>query len=63
MKSQKHNEGELVELTVKIEKELAESLDTMAENSGISIDELVATALKRFKVHHADYMGTAPDIS
>lgn len=57
MKTQKYNDGELAELNAKIEKKLIEDLETMSKNSGLSVDELVAVALKRFRTHHADYMG------
>lgn len=57
MKTQKYNEGELAELKVNIEKQLTEDLQTMSENSGLSIDDLVAVAVKRFRSSHADYMG------
>jgi hypothetical protein len=60
MKSQKHNEGELKKLTVNVEKDVVESFETMSSNSGISIDELVVIALKRFKASHADYLGMTP---
>ena len=49
MKSQKHNVGELRELTVKIEKNVVESLLRMSEGSGLSVDDLVVIALKRFR--------------
>ncbi|MCB9094818.1 MAG: hypothetical protein H6621_07095 [Halobacteriovoraceae bacterium] len=61
MKSQKHNEGELEEIVVKIEKEVADSLRTMSKNSKLSVDEIVVIALKRFRASHADYMGDAPE--
>lgn len=57
MKSQKYNEGELAELKVQIEKKLTEDLELMSKNSGLSIDDLVAVAVKRFRSSHADYMG------
>lgn len=57
MKSQKHNEGELVELSLKIEAQLVRDLNTMSENSGIPVADLVAIAVKRFRSSHADYMG------
>lgn len=60
MKGQKHNEGELATVTVKIEKELAEALERMAKNSGLSADEIVCVALKRYKSHHADYDDCVP---
>lgn len=61
MKTQQHNTGELEELSVKIEKQLVLDLQTMAENSDLSVDELVAVALKRFRSSHADYMGVKLD--
>lgn len=61
MKTQKHNEGELKELTVKVEKKVAEDFEKMSENSGFSIDELVTIALKRFRSSHADYMDIKVD--
>jgi fructose-1,6-bisphosphatase/sedoheptulose 1,7-bisphosphatase-like protein len=62
MKSQVHNEGELKELKVKIEKEIVESFEAMAKNTEIPIEDLVVTALKRFRVSHGDYMGRQPKI-
>lgn len=62
MKSQTHNQGELKELTVKIEKDIVESLESMAKNSGIPIEDLVVTALKRFRASHGDYLGKTPKI-
>jgi allophanate hydrolase subunit 1 len=61
MKSQKHNVGELVELTVKIEKQLAADLETMVSHSELSKDEIVVIALKRFRSAHADYMDVKLD--
>lgn len=61
MKSQKHNEGELEELKAKIEVKVIRDLETMSKNSGISIEDLVVIALKRFKSSHADYMGIKLD--
>ena len=57
MKSQKHNEGELKEITLKLEVELIKDLKKMAENSGMPENDLVAIALKRFRSSHADYLG------
>lgn len=59
MKSQKHNGGELKELTVNIEKNVVESLMRMSKGSGISVDDLVVIALKRFRASHSDYEGKA----
>jgi hypothetical protein len=57
MKTQEHNKTELKELKVKIEAQLISDLETMAENSGITMEDLVAIAIKRFRSSHADYMG------
>ena len=59
MKSQKHNSGELKELTVRIERNVVDSLLKMSKGSGISIDDLVVIALKRFRSSHSDYEGKA----
>jgi len=59
MKSQQHNQGELKELKVKIEREIVETLERMSQNTGITLDELVVIALKRFRASHGDYDGTA----
>jgi len=58
MKSQKHNQGDLKELKVKIEKDLCESLLRMSAKSGLSVDEIVCIALKRFRASHSDYDGS-----
>lgn len=57
MKDQKHNVTELGDLNVKIEQTMINDLATMSENSGLSADDIVVIALKRFKSSHADYMG------
>jgi hypothetical protein len=62
MKSQEHNKGELSELKVNIEKDIVESVKIMAENSNMSEADIVCIALKRFRAHHADYMGCAPTL-
>lgn len=62
MKSQKHNQGDLKELSVKIEKDVVESIERMSANSGITKDELVVIALKRFRASHGDYEGTTPKV-
>lgn len=62
MKSQKHNQGDLEEITIKIEKEVIESLNIMAKNSGLNVSDLVVIAVKRFRASHADYMGNIPDV-
>ncbi len=58
MKTQKHNQGELRELKINIEKEVVEALEIMSKNSNLSIDDLVVIAVKRFRSSHADYMST-----
>lgn len=57
MKTQKHNMGELEKLEVEIEKKLVQDLQIMSKNAELSVDDLVAIAIKRFKSSHADYMG------
>lgn len=57
MKSQEHNQTKLEKLEVQIEEQIIKDLKTMSENSGMSIDELVVIAVKRFRSSHADYMG------
>lgn len=60
MKSQKHNEGELKEVTVKIEKRIAEDLELMSKNTGIPAADIVVIALKRFRSSHLDYLKQVP---
>ena len=60
MRTQKHNEGELKKLTVEIEKDIVESVELMAENSHLSVEEIVVIALKRFRASHNDYRGKSP---
>lgn len=62
MKSQKHNQGDLKELKVSIEKDVVESFENMAANSGLTLEELVVIALKRFRVSHGDYTGRTPSL-
>lgn len=56
MKSQLHNKGDLAELSVMIEKDVVDSLQEMSGNSGLSIEEIVVIALKRFRASHTDYL-------
>lgn len=56
MRSQIHNEGELKELSVKIEKNVVDDYFKMAENSEYDLNELVVIALKRFRASHCDYL-------
>jgi hypothetical protein len=60
MRSQKHNQGELKELKVKIEKDVVDSLQVMSENSKMSVEDIVVIALKRFKSSHMDYLKSTP---
>lgn len=60
MKSQKHNQGELKELTVKIESKVVEDVELMSKNTGIPVDDLVVIALKRFRSSHLDYLKQVP---
>ncbi len=62
MKGQLHNQGELAELNVKIEKEIVASIKKMSENTKLPIDEIVVIALKRFRSSHSDWEGTNPRI-
>lgn len=62
MKSQKHNQGELKELTVKIEKKVVEDFEQMAKNTNIPVADLIVTAMKRFRSSHSDYMKQTPTI-
>lgn len=60
MRSQKHNEGELKELNVKVEKQVVEDFEMMARNMKMPIEELVVIAMKRFRSSHNDYMKQIP---
>lgn len=60
MKSQKHNEGELKEITVKIEKKVVEDFELMMKNTNIPIQDLIVIAMKRFRSSHYDYMKQVP---
>lgn len=55
MKGQVHNQGELTELKVEIEKDVVEAMKRMADNTGYPLSELVVIALKRFRASHSDY--------
>jgi hypothetical protein len=60
MKSQKHNQGELKEIIVKIEKKVAEDLELMSKNTGMPSADIVVIALKRFSSSHLDYLKQVP---
>lgn len=61
MKGQTHNQGELEEITIELEKDLVKDINTMSENSGLSKADIIAIAVKRFRSSHADYMGIRVD--
>lgn len=60
MKSQKHNQGDLKEVTVKIESKVVEDLELMAKNTGMPVADIVVIALKRFRSSHLDYLKQVP---
>ncbi len=60
MKSQKHNQGELKEIKLKIEAKVADDLELMEKNTGIPAAEIVVIALKRFRSSHLDYLKQVP---
>jgi hypothetical protein len=60
MKSQKQNQGELKEVTVKIEKEVVEDFEQMVKNTNIPLADLIVTAMKRFRSSHGDYLKQVP---
>ena len=62
MKTQKHNQGPLKDLKVKIEEDVYESLLRMADNSELTVDEIVVISLKRFRASHAELLGKAPAV-
>ena len=62
MKTQKHNQGSLKELTVNIEEAVVDSILQMAQSSEMSIDDIVVIALKRFRASHAELEGKAPKL-
>ena len=55
MKDQVYNQGELKELKVMIEKSEVEALERMSINAGISVQDIVVIALKRYRNSHSDY--------
>jgi hypothetical protein len=60
MKSQKHNQGDLKEVTVKMEAKVVEDLELMAKNTGMPIADIMVIALKRFRSSHLDYLKQVP---
>lgn len=57
MKTQKHNQGELKELKVKVEKDVVESIERMSKLSGMPLEDIVVIALKRFRSSHTELEG------
>ena len=55
MKSQVHNQGELKDLNIKVEKEVVESFERMMKTSGLSMADLVVIAMKRYRSSHSDW--------
>jgi len=62
VRTQKHNQGKLKELTVSIEEEVYNAVVRMADNAKMPVDELVVIALKRFRSSHADYDDCIPKV-
>ncbi len=60
MKSQKQNQGELKEIKIKIEKDVADDFEKMVKNTNITLDDLVVIAMKRFRSSHTDYLKLVP---
>ena len=56
MRTQVHNEGELKELKVEIEKQVVDDYHLMAKNTDFDLNELVVIALKRYRASHCDYL-------
>ena len=63
MRTQEHNQGELKELSVQIEKSVVDTLERMSKHANISMDDLVVIALKRFCASHSDYDNKTPSPS
>jgi hypothetical protein len=55
MKNQLQNQGALKELKVKIEQEVVESFERMTLASGLSLEDLVVIAMKRYRSAHTDW--------
>lgn len=55
MKSQVHNQGELKELNVKVEKEVVESFERMTKAAGLTMADMVVIAMKRYRSSHSDW--------
>lgn len=55
MKGQVHNNTELKELKVNVEKDVVEAFERMSRVTGTSVDDLVVIALKRYRASHSDF--------
>jgi hypothetical protein len=55
MKNQIHNQGELKEVKVMVEKDVVEAFERMTKASGISYADLIVIALKRYRAAHSDW--------
>lgn len=55
MKSQTHNQGELKDLNIKVEKDVVESFERMTKASGLPLADLVVIAMKRYRSSHSDW--------
>jgi hypothetical protein len=61
LKSQKHNQGELKELVVKIEKSVCDKMAEMSKKTKTKMDDHVVVALKRYISSHCDYLENGGD--
>lgn len=60
MKSQTHNQGELKDLNIKVEKDVVEAFERMTKTSGLNLADLVVIAMKRYRASHSDWDVKAP---
>ena len=63
MKSQKHNLGEVQQLSVNIDKKVVDTIQAMSQTTGIKVDELVVIALKRYISSHCDFLNLSPSLT
>ena len=49
-------------LNINIESNVVESIEAMAKAAGVSVDEIVVIALKRYRSSHAELEGKAPSL-
>jgi fructose-1,6-bisphosphatase/sedoheptulose 1,7-bisphosphatase-like protein len=55
MKTQTYNKGDLKELKVKIDKEIVEAFERMANHTKTPIEDLLVIAMKRYRSAHGDF--------